>query len=223
MKILVIEDDSVIRRSVVQGLNEAGHDTSGASTGKKGLELAFSQNPDLIVLDLMLPEQPGMEVLTELRKQGFTFPIIILTARGSVEDRVVGLKAGADDYIVKPFALPELMARVDAVSRRTQNKPPTVLQVNDLILDLTTRRVHFGEKDIELTPTEFSVLELLMRYSGQVVSRRMLCEHVWGFTWEGNTNVIEVHINRLRHKLDRNADQSLIQTVRGRGYAIRET
>lgn len=220
MKILIIEDDAVIRKSIVQGLTEVGHECVPARDGEKGLELALAQNPDLIILDLMLPGRPGLEVLQELRGKGHDAPIIILTAMDSVDDRVAGLRAGADDYLVKPFALAELLARIDAVSRRSHTRPPLVLTVKDVELDLTTRRVKRGTQEIDLTPTEFSVLELLMRYAGQVVSRRMLCEHVWGFTWEGNTNVIEVHINRLRHKLDSGTEESLIQTVRGRGYAI---
>jgi two-component system OmpR family response regulator/two-component system copper resistance phosphate regulon response regulator CusR len=138
-----------------------------------------------------------------------------------VEDRVAGLNAGADDYVVKPFALTELMARLEAVCRRTLSRPPAVMQAGPLTLDLATRRVTRENKEVELTPTEFSLLELLMRYAGQVVTRRMLCEHLWETDWEGATNVIEVHINRLRGKLDKGFDDSVIQTVRGRGYAVR--
>ncbi len=223
MNILVIEDDPVIRKSVVQGLTEGGHECTGCRDGEKGLETACQQTPDLIVLDLMLPGLPGLEVLRLLRKRGIQSPVIVLTALGGIDDRVVGLQTGADDYLVKPFAFPELMARVEAVSRRVMNRPPSTLQVDDLTLDLGTRRVKHGETEVELTPTEFSVLELLMRFAGQVVTRKTLCERVWGFSWEGNTNVIEVHINRLRRKLDFAGDDSLIRTVRGRGYAIRTT
>jgi two-component system OmpR family response regulator/two-component system copper resistance phosphate regulon response regulator CusR len=147
--------------------------------------------------------------------------VIVLTALGSVDDRVAGLKAGADDYMVKPFALVELLARVEAVCRRASDRPPATLAVGDLTLDLTTRRVTRGDVDIDLTPSEFSILEMLMRYAGQVVTRKMVCEHLWEADWEGTTNVLEVHINRLRNKLNRGGGDSVIQTVRGRGYVLR--
>lgn len=221
MNILLIEDDAAIRKSVAQGLTEAGYECRTARDSEKGLELALSQPPDLIILDVLLPGFSGHELLEKLRAKGVQVPVILLTALGTVEDRVKGLRLGADDYIIKPFAFPELLARVEAVSRRSMNRPAAVLTVDDLTLDLTTRRVMLGERDIDLTPTEFSLLELLMRFAGQVVTRQMLCEHVWGFSWDGKTNVIEVHLNRLRHKLDRDRQTSLIQTVRGRGYALR--
>jgi two-component system OmpR family response regulator/two-component system copper resistance phosphate regulon response regulator CusR len=185
--------------------------------------MASGQQFDAIILDLMLPGRPGLDVLKELRGMGIQTPVIALTAMGAVEERVNGLNAGADDYIVKPFALTELLARLEAVCRRTVTRPPAVMQAGQLTLDLATRRVTRGEKEIELTPTEFSLLELLMRYAGQVVTRKMLCEHLWETDWEGATNVIEVHINRLRGKLDKGYTDSVIQTVRGRGYALRAT
>jgi two-component system OmpR family response regulator/two-component system copper resistance phosphate regulon response regulator CusR len=175
----------------------------------------------VIILDLMLPGRPGLEVLKALRGSGIHTPVIAVTALGSVEERVSGLNAGADDYVVKPFALVELMARVEAVCRRAASRPPAVMQAGQLTLDLATRRITRESREIELTPTEFSLLELLMRYAGQVVTRKMLCEHLWESDWEGATNVIEVHINRLRGKLDKGFDESVIQTVRGRGYALR--
>jgi len=221
MDLLVIEDDAVIGKSLRKGLSEAGHGCVWAKEGERGLELALGQQFDAIILDLMLPGRPGLDVLKSLRGQGIHTPVIVLTALGSVEERVSGLNAGADDYVVKPFALVELMARVEAVCRRTSNRPPAVMHAGQLELDLGTRRVTREEKEIELTPTEFSLLELLMRYAGQVVTRRMLCEHLWDTDWEGATNVIEVHINRLRGKLDKGFDDSMIQTVRGRGYALR--
>jgi two-component system OmpR family response regulator/two-component system copper resistance phosphate regulon response regulator CusR len=194
-----------------------------ANDGARGLNLALGQQFDVIILDLMLPGMPGIEILKELRKSGLRTPLIALTALGSIEDRVDGLNAGADDYVVKPFALVELMARIEAVCRRTAARPPAVVQVGKLSLDLATRRVTRDQHEIDLTPTEFSLLELLMRYAGQVVTRRMLCEHLWDTDWEGATNVIEVHINRLRGKLDKGFDDSVIQTVRGRGYALKAT
>ncbi|HVX12638.1 MAG TPA: response regulator transcription factor [Pirellulales bacterium] len=223
MELLVIEDDPVIGKALRQGFTEAGHSCSWAKQGDKGLGLATSQRFDAIVLDLMLPEMPGLDVLREIRRQGIRTPVILLTALGSVEERVAGLNAGADDYVVKPFALAEVMARIEAVCRRSLDRPAAVLQVGSLTLDLTTRRVSKGGDDVDLTPTEFSLLELLMRHAGQVVTRKMLCEHLWDSDWEGTTNVIEVHVNRLRGKLEKKFQDSLIQTVRGRGYAIRAT
>ncbi len=223
MELLVIEDDPVIGKALRQGFTEAGHTCSWAKQGDKGLGMATSQRFDAIVLDLMLPEMPGLDVLREIRRQGIRTPVILLTALGSVEERVAGLNAGADDYVVKPFALAEVMARIEAVCRRSLDRPAAVLQVGSLTLDLTTRRVSKGGDDVDLTPTEFSLLELLMRHAGQVVTRKMLCEHLWDSDWEGTTNVIEVHVNRLRGKLEKKFQDSLIQTVRGRGYAIRAT
>jgi two-component system, OmpR family, response regulator len=221
MEVLVVEDDPLIGKALKKGFSEAGHNCMWAKEGARGLELANGQQFDAIILDLMLPERPGLEVLQELRGGGIRTPVIVLTALGSVEERVSGLNAGADDYLVKPFAFVELMARVEAVCRRTTTRPPVVMQAGELSLDLATRRVARANAEIELTPTEFSLLELLMRYAGQVVTRRMLCEHLWETDWEGATNVIEVHINRLRGKLDKGFDGSIIQTVRGRGYALR--
>ena len=220
MQILVIEDDPVIGKTLVRGFTEAGHMAQCVPDGEQGLQAALTQQADAIVLDLMLPKMSGQDVLKELRGKGVLSPVILLTALSAVDDRVEGLNAGADDYIVKPFDFAELLARVQAVVRRTSVRPAPMLKSGALMLDLTTRRVSLDGTEIELTPIEFSLLELLMRYSGQVVTRKMLCEHVWGFNWDGTTNVIEVHINRLRGKLDKNREQSHINTVRGRGYAL---
>jgi DNA-binding response OmpR family regulator len=220
MNILVIEDDPAIGRNLVQGFTEAGHECELAVDGVAGAELAAQQRADAIVLDLMLPGQPGLEVLRGIRERGIRTPVVVLTARGAVEERVAGLERGADDYLVKPFAFVELLARIQAVCRRTSSRPLATLQCGGLSLDLTTRRVSLEGREIDLTPTEFSLLELLMRYAGQVVTRKMMCEHIWGFDWEGPTNVIEVHVNRLRRKLDRDRSESIIRTVRGRGYSI---
>lgn len=220
MNILLVEDDRTIGKSLVQGFEESGHSCRWATGGRSGLETACSQQADVIVLDLMLPELSGLDLLKELRGKGLKTPVIILTARGSVNEKVVGLELGADDYLVKPFAFAELKARVEAVCRRASTRPSPALTAGRLSLDLTIRRAALGDREIDLTPTEFSILELLMRHAGQVVTRKMLCEHVWGFEWDGPTNVIEVHITRLRKKLDRKGD-SLVTTVRGRGYSIR--
>jgi two-component system, OmpR family, response regulator len=221
MNVLVVEDDPVMGKSLNKGLVEAGHTCAWIKDGKHGLEQALSQRFDAIILDLLLPGVPGLDVLRQIRTGGVRTPILLLTALGAVEERVTGLKAGADDYMVKPFAFPELMARLEAVCRRTVDRPPAVMTIGDIRLDLTTRRVQKGESEVDLTPTEFSILELLMRHAGQVVTRKMLCEHLWETDWEGTTNVIEVHINRIRKKIDREDALSTIQTIRGRGYALR--
>lgn len=221
MDLLVVEDDRVIGKALRQGFSEAGHGCVWAKMGDRGLTLATSQKFDAIVLDIMLPGMSGLDVLRQLRSQGIRCPVILLTALGSVEERVEGLNAGADDYLVKPFAFAELMARILAVCRRSAARPAATVQLGELSLDLSTRRVRRGDEEVDLTPTEFSLLELLMRHAGQVVTRKMLCEHLWNSDWEGTTNVIEVHVNRLRGKIDRKHDDSLIETVRGRGYAIR--
>lgn len=221
MDLLIVEDDPVIGKSLHQGCQEAGHECTWVKDGDKGYEQARTQLYDVMVLDLMLPGKSGLDVLRQLRSEGIRTPIVLLTALGSVEERVAGLTAGADDYLVKPFAFAELMARVDAVCRRSGARPSPTLQLAGLTLDLATRRVNRDGIEIDLTPTEFSLLEFLMRHAGQLVTRKMLCEHLWESDWEGATNVIEVHINRLRGKLDKGFDKSLIQTVRGRGYALR--
>ena len=220
MNVLIIEDDRTIGKTLLQGFRESGYECTWAVQGGTGLDHAMAQKNDVIVLDLMLPEIPGMEILRRLREQGVQTPVVILTAKGSVNERVEGLEAGADDYLVKPFAFPELRARVEAVARRASIRPPSTLTAGNLELDLTTRRVVQDHQEIDLTPTEFSILELLMRHAGQVVTRKMLCEHVWGFEWDGPTNVIEVHITRLRRKL-KHSDTSMITTVRGRGYSLK--
>lgn len=227
MHLLVVEDDPVMGKSLQKGFAESGHECMLVRDGEKGFEAALQQPFDAIILDLLLPGLSGLEVLLKMRSRGIRTPVILLTALGAVEERVTGLEAGADDYVVKPFAFSELLARLHAVCRRVQDRPAATLTAGDLVLDLTTRRVHRDGKEIDLTPTEFSILEMLMRHAGQVVSRRMLCEHLWEASWEGETNVIEVHITRLRKKLDRYSGSPdspvAIQTVRGRGYAFRSS
>lgn len=221
MELLIIEDDQALGKALQRGLSEAGHPCVWERNGQSGFEQARTQRFDAIVLDLMLPDLSGMEVISRLRQAGVRTPVLMLTAMGSVENRVDGLKAGADDYLVKPFAFPELLARLEAICRRAGDRPSTTLQAGPLSLDLTNRRVTRDATEIILTPTEFSLLEFLMRYAGQVVTRKMLCEHLWESDWEGVTNVVEVHINRLRGKVDKGFSTPLIQTVRGRGYVLK--
>jgi two-component system OmpR family response regulator/two-component system copper resistance phosphate regulon response regulator CusR len=226
MHLLVVEDDPVMGKSLAKGLAEAGHDCLLVREGEAGLAEGLTGRFDAVILDLLLPGRGGLEVLRGLRGEGVRTPVILLTALGAVEERVAGLRAGADDYVVKPFVFAELTARLEAVCRRAHDRPAATVAAGELQLDLTTRRVQRQGKEIDLTPTEFSILEMLLRHQGQVVTRKMLCEHLWEADWEGATNVIEVHITRLRKKLDAGAAReggSAIQTVRGRGYALRTT
>jgi two-component system, OmpR family, response regulator len=221
MAILIVEDEPTLGRAVQRGLTDAGHNCQWAMTGKRGLEEAQTQKYDAIVLDLMLPELSGSEMLKQLRAAGIRTPVMIMSAKGSVEDRVEGLRDGADDYLVKPFAMTELLARLDAICGRMQLRPASEMTVGPLQLDLTNRRVLREDKEIVLTPTEFRLLEYLMRYPGHVVTRKMLCEHLWEADWQGVSNVVDVHITRLRGKVDRGFAEPLIQTVLGRGYVLR--
>jgi two-component system OmpR family response regulator/two-component system copper resistance phosphate regulon response regulator CusR len=221
MNVLVVEDEPLLGKSLNRGLGEAGHSCTWTKLGAKGLSLARTQQFDAIVLDLMLPDIDGLQVLKTLRDEGIRTPLMVLTALGSVDDRVRGLDHGADDYLVKPFAFSELLARLNALWRRAGARPAAQYEVGPLLLDLSTRKVTRSSKEIDLSPSEFSILELLMRNAGQIVSRKMLNEHLWGQDWDGMTNVLEVHINHLRQKIDRGFDAPLIQTVRGRGYALR--
>jgi len=221
MDVLVVEDDDILGKALRRGLEDAGHRCTLVANGAKGLEIAVAQKCDAVVLDLMLPDRSGLDVLRAIRSEGIRTPVIILTALGSVEERVDGLNAGADDYLIKPFSFPELLARLSAIARRSHNLTAQDLCVGPLSLDLATRRVTRDAREIDLTPTEFSLLEFLMRNAGQVLTRKMLSEHLWDSNWEGVTNVIEVHITRLRGKIDRDFDQPLLQTVRGRGYVLR--
>jgi two-component system OmpR family response regulator/two-component system copper resistance phosphate regulon response regulator CusR len=221
MHLLVVEDDPVVGKALRQGFAEASFDCEWARDGMRGLELAKTKQFDAIILDVLLPRLGGLDVLSELRGASIQTPVLLLTALGAVEERVAGLTGGADDYLVKPFAFPELLARIQAVCRRSMARPSPTLEAGDLCLNLATRRVTRAGVEITISPTEFSILELLLRHAGQVVTRKMLCEHIWYADWEGMTNVIEVHINRLRSKIDRGREASVIETVRGRGYAIR--
>jgi len=223
MNLLVVEDEKLLGKAIEQGLLEAKHACEWVRNGAKGLELARTQQFDALILDRLLPDLDGLSILRALRDEGILTPVIFITALGAVEDRVEGLDVGADDYLVKPFAMPELLARLHALSRRSGSRPALSYRAGPLHLDLSTRKVTRGEREMDLSPTEFSILELLMRYAGQVVTRKMLSEHLWNEDWGGMTNVLDVHINHLRRKLDRGHDDSLIQTVRGRGYVLRAT
>ncbi len=223
MNVLLVEDDDLLGKSLQLGFREKAYQCRWAKIGRDALSISTTEEFDVVVLDLMLPDMSGLELLAELRRRALSVPVLILTALGSVEDRVQGLNRGADDYLVKPFAFAELIARLEALVRRTtiQPKAATELQAGPLSLDISTRCARRDGRDIELTTTEYKLLEFLMRNSDQTVTRRMLCEHLWDANWEGVTNVIEVHINRVRSKIDRGFRQPLIHTVRGIGYALR--
>lgn len=220
MHVSVVEDDPVIAKAVRTAVCEAGHDCTWVPDGEAALRESTLLSSDLVVLDLMLPKVSGLDVLKAARSVGVRTPVIVLTALGTVPDKLTGFEAGADDYLVKPFAIDELLARIEAIQRRTAHKPAMELEAGELHLSLATQRLTLAGRIVDLTPTEFSILELLIRFKGQVVTRKMLCEHVWSFDWDGPTNVIEVHINRLRGKIDKGRDISVISTIRGRGYAL---
>ncbi len=221
MKILIVEDDAVLGSVLEKGLSEIGHECEWTQSGRSAMELIEASGYDIVVLDLLLPDLPGLDVLKQIRNEKKDVSVLVLTALGSVEDRVHGLNSGADDYLVKPFAFAELVARIAAIDRRKTKTPLTEMQLGTLKIELTSRLVMRGDKEIDLTPTEYKLLEFLMKNAGEVVTRRMLCEHLWESDWEGVTNVIEVHINRLRNKLNKGFDIDLIHTIRGTGYELR--
>ena len=223
MRILLVEDDKDIAGFIVRGLKESGHIVEHADNGRDGLFLAVSENFDVIVLDRMLPGGiDGLHILETLRGQKNAVPVLILSAMAAVDERVKGLQAGGDDYLTKPFAFSELLARVEALGRRGKTEGPvTKLEVEDLELDLLSRQVRRGGKKIDLQPREFRLLEYLMRHAGQVVTRTMLLEGVWDYHFDPQTNVIDVHVSRLRQKVDKPYPVSLIQTVRNSGYMLR--
>ena len=223
MRILLVEDDAEVARFVKKGLQEAGHTVEHAGNGRDGLFLAASEQFDMLVLDRMLPGGvDGVRIVETLRGQGNRTPVLFLSALGAVDERVKGLKAGGDDYLVKPFAFAELLARVEALGRRpTVEAPATRLKIADLEMDLLSRTVTRGGKRLEIQPREFRLLEHLMRHAGQVVTRTMLLEKVWDYHFDPQTNVIDVHVSRLRQKVDKGFDKPLIHTVRNAGYMIR--
>jgi len=225
VRCLVIEDDARLRAYIVKGLREAGHTVDEAPNGRDGLFLATTESYDALVIDWMLPGADGISILNALRASANDTPALMLSARSEVDDRVRGLRSGADDYLVKPFAFEELLARLEVLAARRGTTPasgPTLLECRDLSLDLLSRRVTRGGRTIDLNPREFALLEYLLRHRGQVVTRTMLLEKVWDYHFDPQTNVIDVHISRLRQKVDRDFDSPLIHTVRGAGYRLGE-
>ena len=221
MRILVVEDDAEAATAMVRGLSEAGHEVTHAVDGAFGLLESQKGGYDVYVVDRMMPRLDGVGMVETVRKGGDQTPVLFLSALGEVEDRVTGLKAGADDYLVKPYAFAELIARVEALARRRETGGvQTVLKVGDLEMNLIARTVHRGTAEIDLQPREFQLLEFMMRHAGQSVTRTMLLEKVWEYHFDPQTNVIDVHVSRLRSKIDKGFDRAMLQTVRGAGYRL---
>ncbi|MFA5147214.1 MAG: response regulator transcription factor [Candidatus Omnitrophota bacterium] len=221
MRILVVEDEKKIADFIKRGLKEEGYAVDAAYDGEEGYFLAKTNNYDLILLDLMLPRMDGLTLCKKLRGEGLHTLIIMLTAKDTVKDKVLGLDSGADDYLTKPFAFEELLARIRAVLRKKDGGLPTVLSVEDLVLDLVTHKVTRAGKEVVLTAKEYALLEYLMRNAGSVVTRTMISEHVWDADFDTFTNVIDVYINYIRNKIDSGQAKKLIHTVRGRGYVLK--
>lgn len=221
MRILIIEDDIEAAEAMSRGLSEAGFDCVHAADGAAGLTHAQKRGFDVLIVDRMMPKMNGVQVVETIRREGDATPVLFLSALGEVGDRVDGLKAGADDYLVKPYAFPELIARVEALSRRRETGAvATTLKVGDLEMNLIARTVHRGTTEIDLQPREFQLLEFMMRHAGQSVTRTMLLEKVWEYHFDPQTNVIDVHISRLRSKIDKGFERQMLQTVRGAGYRL---
>ena len=221
MRILVVEDGTKMAALLKRGLEEEGYAVDVASTGADAVWAATENGYDAIVLDVMLPEMDGFEVCRQLRVRGRWTPVLMLTARDDVADRVRGLDAGADDYLLKPFSFSELLARLRALLRRGASERPTVLVTGDLVLDPATKRVHRGQAEVSLTTKEFALLELFLRHPGEVLTRTRILEHVWDFAFEGDSNVVDVYVRYLREKVDRPFGRDSIETVRGSGYRLR--
>jgi two-component system OmpR family response regulator len=222
MRVLLVEDDATIADFVARGLTEAGYAVDVAADGERGYELAASGQYDAAIVDIMLPRLDGLALIDRLRGRGIRTPVLILSARHSVDDRVRGLQAGGDDYLTKPFAFAELLARVQALIRRaTGATEPTKLSAGDLTLDLLTRRTERGGRAIDLRPREFALLEYLMRNPGRVLTKTMILSHVWGYNFNPGTNVVDVLVSRLRDKIDRDFEPKLLHTVRGVGYVLK--
>jgi two-component system, OmpR family, response regulator len=223
MRLLIVEDDPKIASFIAKGLKAAGYSVDLAADGEAGLQLALGESYDTAIIDIMLPKRDGLSLIQEMRREKVMTPVIILSARSSVDERVKGLQAGGDDYLTKPFAFSELLARIQALIRRASGqREPTGLKVGDLWLDVVARKVERAGIRIDLQPLEFSLLEYLMRNAGKVVSKTMIMEHVWDYNFDPQTNVVEARISKLRDKIDRGFDVSLIHTIRGVGYVLRE-
>ncbi len=221
MRLLIVEDDATIADFVAKGLTEAGFAVDVAADGARGLELAAGGSYDVAIVDIMLPELDGLTLIDRMRARGVRTPVLILSARRTVDDRVRGLQAGGDDYLTKPFAFAELLARVQALIRRsTGATEPTRLTVADLTLDLLTRRAERAGRTLDLRPREFALLEYLMRNPGRVLSKTMILSHVWGYNFNPGTNVVDVLVSRLREKIDKDFEPKLLHTVRGVGYVL---
>jgi two-component system OmpR family response regulator len=221
MRLLIVEDDLEAARAMATGLAEKGHDCAQAGDGEEGLAAAREGHFDVLIVDRMMPRLDGLSMVEALRGEGDTTPVLFLSALGEINDRVSGLNAGGDDYLVKPYALAELVARVDALARRRDSGGlQTLLRVGDLEMDLIAREVRRAGVEIDLQPREFQLLEFLMRHGGQSVTRTMLLEKVWEYHFDPQTNVIDVHISRLRSKIDKGFDKPMLQTVRGAGYRL---
>ncbi len=223
MRILLVEDDTGIASFVVKGLKEAGYIVEHVTDGRDGLDMLINEPFDGAIIDIMLPSLDGLSIIQTARRQKITTPILILSAKGSVDDRVTGLQKGGDDYLIKPFAFSELLARMQALIRRANRiSEPTNITTGPLTIDLIRRKVQRDGKDIELQPREFALLEYLMRNAGRVVSKTMIMEHVWDYNFDPQTNVVEARICRLREKIDRDFNKKLIHTIRGVGYVLEE-
>lgn len=222
MRILVVEDQTQIAGFIQSGLEEAGFAVQVCRTGEEGYERATAESYDAMLLDIMLPGRDGLSILRSLRERGATLPIILLTARNELNERVEGLNLGADDYLTKPFFVEELVARLQALLRRSSGTPQTVLQVDNLTLDLIRHEAKRGDREIELSQREFALLEYLMRSPGRVYSRSQICEHVWNMHFDTGTNMVDVAVTRLRKKIEAPGETKLIDTVRGVGYKLKE-
>ena len=221
MRLLVIEDEQKVANFIKQGLEEEGYAVDHAADGASGLQMALEGLHDVIVLDVLLPKLDGLGVLQQLRQENVTTPVLLLTVRATIEDKVLGLDAGADDYLTKPFAFEEFVARVRALLRRRAETAPPVLQVADLALDPARRVVSRGDATIDLTPREFALLDYFMRNPGRVLTRTMIANRVWDYTFDAATNVIDVYVNYLRKKIDSGHGPKLLHTVRGVGYVLK--
>lgn len=222
MRILIVEDDAALHRIISKRLKEAGHSVDGCFDGEDGLAYAESMQYDCVILDLMLPKKNGISVLRELRGKGNASPVLILTAKDAITDRVTGLDAGADDYLIKPFSFEELSARIRALLRRGSDTKETVLRLADLTMNTATHAVHRADQPIQLTSKEYSLLEYLLRNQGHIQTRSQIADHVWNYDFDYDSNVVDVYIRYLRNKIDKGFSPKLIHTIRGFGYVMRE-